>query len=174
MWKMIAKDLQVPWRACEAIHWQMGEYDIAERANVQHHFELHKQPTNPGVPVDHESVSPYGHNVVPYALPPQNHPVAHLPTPQRQSLSPPEGPGYGRDNRSSPAEHPHYRSRVNSMHNGPTTTQGMLPSISEVTGPPIMAPVHPHNSHHVPPPHNVRNPQNTLPRPSLSPDAVRK
>ncbi|KAK4069648.1 hypothetical protein Purlil1_13667 [Purpureocillium lilacinum] len=34
MWAKVAEELQVPWRAAEAMHWQLGEVDIARRAGV--------------------------------------------------------------------------------------------------------------------------------------------
>lgn len=32
MWAKVAEELQVPWRAAEAMHWQLGEVDMARRA----------------------------------------------------------------------------------------------------------------------------------------------
>ncbi|XWW93663.1 hypothetical protein V2A60_001598 [Cordyceps javanica] len=32
MWAKVAEELQVPWRAAEAMHWQLGEHDMARRA----------------------------------------------------------------------------------------------------------------------------------------------
>ncbi|KAL1306566.1 hypothetical protein AAFC00_005253 [Neodothiora populina] len=34
MWEKIAKEMQLPWRAAEAMHWQIGEVEMASRANV--------------------------------------------------------------------------------------------------------------------------------------------
>lgn len=34
MWEMVAKEMGLPWRAIEAIHWQMGAEEMASRANV--------------------------------------------------------------------------------------------------------------------------------------------
>lgn len=34
MWAKVAKELSVPWRAAEAMHWQLGEADMARRAGV--------------------------------------------------------------------------------------------------------------------------------------------
>lgn len=34
MWAKVAEELQVPWRAAEAMHWQLGESDMARRAGV--------------------------------------------------------------------------------------------------------------------------------------------
>lgn len=32
MWAKVAEELQVPWRAAEAMHWQLGESDMVRRA----------------------------------------------------------------------------------------------------------------------------------------------
>ncbi|KJZ75061.1 hypothetical protein HIM_05547 [Hirsutella minnesotensis 3608] len=34
MWAKVAEELAVPWRAAEAMHWQLGEADMARRAGV--------------------------------------------------------------------------------------------------------------------------------------------
>ena len=34
MWEQVAQEMKVPWRAAEAMHWQLGESDMAERAGV--------------------------------------------------------------------------------------------------------------------------------------------
>ncbi|KAH7321102.1 hypothetical protein B0I35DRAFT_477618 [Stachybotrys elegans] len=34
MWAKVADELSVPWRAAEAMHWQLGEADMARRAGV--------------------------------------------------------------------------------------------------------------------------------------------
>ena len=34
MWSNLATELQVPWRAAEAMHWQLGEAGMASRAGV--------------------------------------------------------------------------------------------------------------------------------------------
>lgn len=34
MWAKVAEEMQVPWRAAEAMHWQLGEVDMARRAGV--------------------------------------------------------------------------------------------------------------------------------------------
>jgi Myb-like DNA-binding domain len=34
MWAKVAEEMAVPWRAVEAMHWQLGEQDIARRAGV--------------------------------------------------------------------------------------------------------------------------------------------
>jgi hypothetical protein len=34
MWQIIAKEMEIPWRTAEAMHWQLGEQDMADRAGV--------------------------------------------------------------------------------------------------------------------------------------------
>ncbi|KAH6621324.1 hypothetical protein B0J18DRAFT_411097 [Chaetomium sp. MPI-SDFR-AT-0129] len=34
MWAKVAEEMQVPWRAAEAMHWQLGETEMARRAGV--------------------------------------------------------------------------------------------------------------------------------------------
>ncbi|TAQ85146.1 hypothetical protein B7494_g6536 [Chlorociboria aeruginascens] len=34
MWSKVAEEMAVPWRAAEAMHWQLGESDMARRAGV--------------------------------------------------------------------------------------------------------------------------------------------
>lgn len=34
MWSKIAEEMAIPWRAAEAMHWQIGENDMARRAGV--------------------------------------------------------------------------------------------------------------------------------------------
>ncbi|KAK4698007.1 hypothetical protein P7C71_g155, partial [Lecanoromycetidae sp. Uapishka_2] len=35
LWAPIANELGIPWRACEAMHWTLGEQDMARRANAE-------------------------------------------------------------------------------------------------------------------------------------------
>ncbi|KAL7274499.1 hypothetical protein RUND412_002603 [Rhizina undulata] len=34
MWNQVAKEMGIPWRAAEAMHWQLGEAEMAKRAGV--------------------------------------------------------------------------------------------------------------------------------------------
>ena len=34
MWAIVASEMKIPWRAAEAMHWQMGEEEIARRAGT--------------------------------------------------------------------------------------------------------------------------------------------
>lgn len=43
MWEMVAKEMGLPWRAIEGIHWEMGREEMASRANVPV-FQPHATP----------------------------------------------------------------------------------------------------------------------------------
>lgn len=45
MWAKIAAEMEIPWRAAEAMHWQMGENEMARRAGVTP-FTLTNTSTN--------------------------------------------------------------------------------------------------------------------------------
>lgn len=34
MWSKVAEEMAIPWRAAEAMHWQLGEQEMARRAGV--------------------------------------------------------------------------------------------------------------------------------------------
>jgi hypothetical protein len=34
MWSKVAEEMSIPWRAAEAMHWQLGEGEMARRAGV--------------------------------------------------------------------------------------------------------------------------------------------
>ncbi|KAH7012711.1 uncharacterized protein B0I36DRAFT_223834, partial [Microdochium trichocladiopsis] len=34
MWAKVAEEMGIPWRAAEAMHWHLGEVNMAERAGV--------------------------------------------------------------------------------------------------------------------------------------------
>jgi hypothetical protein len=63
MWSKIAEEMTIPWRAAEAMHWQMGEHDMARRAGVTP-FSLTSNASIPpsGMPprmhVRHSSAAP--------------------------------------------------------------------------------------------------------------------
>ena len=46
MWAKVAEEMGVPWRAAEAMHWQLGEADMARRAGVVP-FSLSSTPIDP-------------------------------------------------------------------------------------------------------------------------------
>ena len=34
MWSKVAEEMSIPWRAAEAMHWQLGEYEMARRVVI--------------------------------------------------------------------------------------------------------------------------------------------
>lgn len=120
MWEKIAKEMQLPWRAAEAMHWQIGEVEMAHRANVAV-FHLagtnSSQPSAPNPSVVSEfignSPSP---NLMSKSLPSLHHYPDHgdsyarydtrAPTPSHNLLPGAHGPG--------PEEYADYRGRPSS------------------------------------------------------------
>jgi len=56
MWARVAEEMAMPWRAVEAMHWQMGEHEMARRAGVTP-FSL----TNPAAGFDASALPPRPH-----------------------------------------------------------------------------------------------------------------
>jgi hypothetical protein len=56
MWAKVAEEMAVPWRAAEAMHWQLGEAEMARRAGVVP-FTLTSASTNE-TPGGHRRNSP--------------------------------------------------------------------------------------------------------------------
>ena len=52
MWGPLAAELSIPWRAAEAMHWQLGEADMARRAGVAP-FTLAAASSAPAMPPTH-------------------------------------------------------------------------------------------------------------------------
>lgn len=144
MWAKVAEEMAIPWRAAEAMHWQLGEQDMARRAGVTP-FSLSAQTletahgssrtssrhthssSQAGVP--RESGYTRGHSrsaVLPPSRPlasrRESLPTHHLPPPPEHLEV-----AYG---------YPHHHS---GGHLAPIQTQnplprpGMLPSVAELT-----------------------------------------
>ncbi|KAF4627486.1 hypothetical protein G7Y89_g10668 [Cudoniella acicularis] len=60
MWSKVAEEMAVPWRAAEAMHWQLGEADMARRAGVVP-FSL-SSVTLDAPPAGHRSSPTRGHS----------------------------------------------------------------------------------------------------------------
>ncbi|KAK6081263.1 MYB DNA-binding domain-containing protein [Seiridium cupressi] len=108
MWAKVADEMGIPWRAVEAMHWQLGEQEMARRAGVvpfslnatlaensQHQQQGHARPSPRGHAhsrsqgsMFRDAIDPswaYGRNVVP-TLPPGPPPGRPLgPVPPRKS-----------------------------------------------------------------------------------------
>jgi hypothetical protein len=126
MWEKIAKEMALPWRAAEAMHWQIGEVEMASRANVpvfhlagtasqaqsqsqtnasraQHYYSASSSTSasaGPGEPRSN-STSPttpaHGHYQLPYTFTQQTHNHTLPQMIQPQPLS----PGSARSRRNS-------------------------------------------------------------------------
>ncbi len=60
MWSRVAEEMAVPWRAAEAMHWQLGEADMARRAGVIP-FSL-SSITADAPAASHRSLPSWGHS----------------------------------------------------------------------------------------------------------------
>ncbi|KZF20705.1 hypothetical protein L228DRAFT_240469 [Xylona heveae TC161] len=103
MWAKVAEEMAIPWRAAEAMHWQLGEQDMARRAGVVP-FSLSSTSTEPAQRGRRPSLgtSRSRRESAPRAIgpPPQLPPVSEVtagayPLPfdrpmERKGLSPPE------------------------------------------------------------------------------------
>ncbi len=152
MWAKVAEEMQVPWRAAEAMHWQLGESDMARRAGVVP-FSL-SNPGGPGSelpppPPQHRSSPSRGHahsqsqGSVPRdmtGIPPMIYGRGPGPPPGHLS-----GPGGGRTlppRRESVPPNPYGAPNPSDMGYGPpglapiqtgVQGRGMLPSVAELT-----------------------------------------
>jgi hypothetical protein len=148
MWEKISKELALPWRAVEAMHWQLGEHDIAKRANVPV-FHLAGQSTSSSGAVtdDLGSTSPaslsgsIGRSPMgPYPYT-HNHPLPQL----GQAYPPPISPDQLRMIRSdgggsSPADVALSRHRADSGRFGPGPTSASshrVPTLPPLIGIPV-------------------------------------
>jgi hypothetical protein len=128
MWEKIAKEMALPWRAAEAMHWQIGEVEMASRANVpvfhlagsasqsqshsqsntsraQHYYSTSSSTSasvGTGEPRSNSTspTSAHSHYQLPYSFTPQTH--AHT-LPQMQPQPQPTSPGSVRSRRNSAA-----------------------------------------------------------------------
>ncbi|KAK4631322.1 hypothetical protein CLAFUW4_03687 [Fulvia fulva] len=144
MWEKISKEMQLPWRAAEAMHWQIGEIEMAQRANVPVFHLAGQQGASdrPGSD-ERQSTSPSGSGAPPmgmsythththnHSLPQIPHGLAHPISPEQQRL---------RRNSSSPNTAPPRR-RADSARSMPNpASRTPLPPLLDVTGPPSAQP----------------------------------
>ncbi|KAF2718577.1 hypothetical protein K431DRAFT_230551 [Polychaeton citri CBS 116435] len=154
MWEKIAKEMALPWRAAEAMHWQIGEVEMAQRANVPvFHLAGQQGPgaTQPGAsstepharPGSNSPQSAEGSRIPPAVSYAQTH--AHNLPPVAQSLRTPVSPEIQRLQRSgsqSPGGLPPHplppgqRGRADSARSvppRPTESPAQLPPVNQVT-----------------------------------------
>jgi len=154
MWAKVAEEMQVPWRAAEAMHWQLGESDMARRAGVVP-FSLSSPAVDPPPPHGVHRASPsraHQHSQSQGKLPDMGAAVtvpqygrggpgpsaAGLPPPgharplatRREVMAPrPPGPDMG-----EPSYYSQPGPGLAPIHPGPHQGRGgMLPSVAELT-----------------------------------------
>ena len=143
MWEKISKEMALPWRAAEAMHWQIGEIEMAQRANVPV-FHLAGQPgmasgslaeggassTSPSSSTGPPTTVSYSHT--------HNHSLPQISQPVNQPISPVQARLRRNSSDSSPTGPPQLRRRADSARSVPTASAGHrapLPSVGEIAGP---------------------------------------
>lgn len=143
MWEKISKEMQLPWRAAEAMHWQIGEIEMAQRANVPVFHLAGQQATGGQAGAGSEgrpSTSPSSGAPLPPGMAySHNHSLPQVP----QALSHPVSPAQTRLRRSSDeispsgGGHQLRRLRADSARSVPTSStlsRAPLPPLVDVNG----------------------------------------
>ncbi|KAH8888214.1 hypothetical protein GQ53DRAFT_767719 [Thozetella sp. PMI_491] len=157
MWAKVAEEMQVPWRAAEAMHWQLGENDMARRAGVVPFSLSNTGSSGPDPPVAQHRSSPsrghvhsqsqgslprdlggmpplmYGRGPVPPGPPHLPSPGGSRPLPSRRESLPPTpygAPNPGDLNYGPPGSGP--GPGLAPIQTG-MQGRGMLPSVAELT-----------------------------------------
>ena len=148
MWEKISKEMQLPWRAAEAMHWQIGEVEMAQRANVpvfhlagqgatshQHSSsmsEIRASSTSPPSATGPPSTASYPHT--------HNHSLPQIQPVLPQPLSPVQS--RLRRNSAGPSPSGIYsspRHRADSARSGPVALappRTLLPPLGDMGAPP--------------------------------------
>lgn len=142
MWEKISKEMQLPWRAAEAMHWQIGEIEMAQRANVPVFHLAGQQGAIPGQTGPGSEGRPSTSPSSGIPLPPgmayaHSHSLPHAP----QAMSHPVSPAQTRLRRSSDDASPNggpylRRLRADSARSVPSSSlpRAPLPSLMDVNG----------------------------------------
>ncbi|KAK5759799.1 hypothetical protein LTS12_010139 [Elasticomyces elasticus] len=146
MWEKIAKEMQLPWRAAEAMHWQIGEVEMAQRANVPvFHLagqaalaghasitgEASGERTSPSSATGPVPTTSYSHT--------HNHSLPQLPQTYPQPISPEQARLRRNSNGSSPSAAEVLRRRADSARSvtaSSSLSRTLLPPLGDLTGPP--------------------------------------
>jgi hypothetical protein len=156
MWEKIAKEMQIPWRAAENMHWQMGEIDMAQRANVPVFHLAGQQPSRAGALSDRvPSASPPSGSGVPTSMSysqTHSHSLPQVSMPPHQQITPAHSRIHHSDRSLSP-NGPPPRRRADSATTA-TSSSNLLPPLGEVMShstppsqyrlPPVVAPPEQH------------------------------
>lgn len=150
MWEKISKEMQLPWRAAEAMHWQIGEVEMAQRANVPV-FHLAGQHDRSHGSIESEaraSTSPTASSQAPPGGMPLSNTHNHGLPQIAQSLGQPLSPIQARLRRNSSEPSPPgpgpIRRRADSAHSVPSASTPLsrtpLPPLINVTSSQAPAP----------------------------------
>lgn len=139
MWEKISKEMQLPWRAAEAMHWQIGEIEMAQRANVPVFHLAGQQPSQAGAASDRaRSTSPPSAGSLTSAMSyshTHNNGPPQVQTQQPRTVSPIQTRLRRRSGSSSPNDPQHLRRRADSARSVPTvgtTNRTLLPPVGEL------------------------------------------
>nr|RBQ97056.1 hypothetical protein FVER53263_00767 [Fusarium verticillioides] len=146
MWAKVAEEMAVPWRAAEAMHWQLGEADMARRAGVipfslaavnvegnnshrssPSRSHIHSQP-QVSMPRDLGVPSPR----IVYNRPPPMIASSRTMVPRRESIPPPPPLSMVPD--PAEAQYVPGPGLAPIQNQPPPRTAGMLPGVAELTG----------------------------------------
>lgn len=136
MWEKISKEMAIPWRAAEAMHWQLGEVEMASRANVSVFHLAGQQNSQSVTPAHTASVSPPVTQAVAYSHT-HNHSLPQMPTIERPAVSAAHS-RLRRNSVSSSASGPSpLRRRADSARSVPPagSSSRTLPPVGEIVGP---------------------------------------
>ena len=141
MWEKISKEMQLPWRAAEAMHWQIGEVEMAQRANVPVFHLASQQASHAGAMSDRaSSTSPSSATGRPSTMSyshMHNHSLPQIAIPQPQPNSPVQV--RLRRNSSEPFQsgHAQSRRRADSVRSATASSASrtLLPPVGELAGP---------------------------------------
>ncbi|KAK4550674.1 hypothetical protein LTR36_000253 [Oleoguttula mirabilis] len=144
MWEKISKEMQLPWRAAEAMHWQIGEVEMAQRANVpvfhlagqgsaasqvSTMYEGRANSTSPPSVAGPPTTISYSHT--------HNHSLPQIAPPLPQPISPVEARLRRNSAGSSPSGPSSIRHRADSARSAPTAMaqpRTLLPPLGDLTG----------------------------------------
>ncbi|KAL1892278.1 hypothetical protein Cpir12675_004601 [Ceratocystis pirilliformis] len=164
MWQKVAEEMAVPWRAAEAMHWRMGEEEMAKRAGVVPFSFSHNDSSShrSSLSRGHSQPPPPRADYVPPHMPPQHHNQNH--------------PVYGRHQTMHSGHahtHSHSHSHSHSMGMGMGMGQNSQSGHNNVAPPPPHPPTH-HMAHgsHIGPVNDQRS--IPTPGPPLPPSLPRR
>lgn len=160
MWEKISKEMALPWRAAEAMHWQIGEVEMAQRANVPvfHLAGQQNTTTTAGALPDSRSSTSPGSVASGPAFGPgyshahshtHNHSLPHVSHPIHASISPEQVRMVRRNSgASSPGASSLLRHRADSARSCQTQaftprSAPALPPLGEITTPQSRCPLPP-------------------------------